>query len=187
MTEETAKFWNLAGAAGLALAGVSIGFDVAGQLLPATSGSFVGAMLVTLVSVALTVAKIVAIFWLLRRFATKYVESCEEVNQSKVFRFSLATCALSSLVVAGAMLLVFNYLVPADYIATLTETLNEALMAGGEMSEEQIATAMDEVTAALPSMMFWATIIRCMFWGLIFSLIIRRRVFPSNPFKEIDE
>lgn len=187
MTEERTYFWNLAGAAGLVLAGVSIGFDVLNQLLPVSADSFTASILISVASLAILVAKLTCIAKVLIRFIRKYIAGREQADRSSVFRFSLTSCLLSSLVVSGAILLIITYVVPADFIEVLRQEMTEILTANAQMSADQITEALDQTLASLPSMMFWASMLRCMFWGLIFSLILRRRVFPDNPFNETEE
>lgn len=175
--DERKIFWNQAGAAGLALGGVSTVYLAVIQLLAHCTGIPVA---IGLIEGILWLAKFIGCIWLLQFFMKRYVSSRDDASSSDSFAFGAATAALSALVYSACYLVYVQVIAP-DFFE---QSVSAALSSYSSLMDSNSRAYLEQLMPEMPKISFFANLIYCFIYGLVVSAILSRNIPSDNPFSK---
>lgn len=178
------SMWDHAAKAGLALGGASVLY-LALTALKVMVGSndsenfsFVWTVLLSILGIALWVAKLVGCVYLMKYFMQKFAATDQDMDRSRLFRFGALAALLSALVYSAANLAYTTLIAPDTYEAALDYLRQMPQFSASELAQaEQMMGNMN-----MPTIGFFSNVIYCFLYGTILSAILSKRICPDNPF-----
>lgn len=174
------ELWDSAGKAGLALGLVSTAYMAVSQLLAKGTDSTGMALLVTLCSLVLWVAKFWGCIQLMKVFMKGYARRSGGDN-SDTFRFGVATALLSALIYSAAYLAFVTIINPDVF----TESLEAAQASYGNLLTADALAELDNINFG--ALTFFTNLIYCFLFGTVLSSILSRNIPSRNPFDDIEQ
>ena len=170
--------WNSASIAGLAMAAVTIVFELVAGLcgkVPGVGGGFLGFLI--------WAAKLVICALTFRYMLKKFHESYSDVDSSRLKNYGLKLALFSSLLVA-AYSLVNLLVISPDSIDTIMQSVRESY---ASMLDSNSEAALEKMLPKMPVYVGVGTVIYCFLWGLVYSSVFARSLRSDNPFEDIEE
>lgn len=169
----TKKFpWAEAAKNGLILSTLTVAVSVISELLPLVKET-------ALVSVPLFLIKFAGSAYLLYYFMKKHSESYDTLSYRESFTYGFVTSCFSSIVCTFATVLIYFVIVP--------ERMEELAFMASQILEQADMAGMygDDIITRLPMYIVPSNFLNCIFWGVVFSLIIasKTKKTPNNPFE----
>lgn len=173
------SIWNAAAVSGLVLGGISILYTLCTALLGKVTGDGrFAAVLTSLASTLLWIAKFGGCIWLMRYFMLKFSARDPEADNRRVFRFGMLTALLSALVFSAFYMAYMLFIEP--------DSFNEAfdMLRNSPMMDSNTLETMEQMLPMMPTYTFFGNLIYCFLFGTVLSAIFSRNIPPRNPFSE---
>lgn len=175
------SLWNSAARAGIVLGGVSILYLLLTMLTGyAGLGNKAISLLVSVLNAILWIAKFGACIYLMRLFMLKFSDSNPDADNSRVFKFGMATALLSALVYSAFYFAYVMFIAP--------DTFSEAMsvLDKNPMFDANTRDMLDQIKPMMPTYSFFVNLIYCWLYGTVLSAILSSNIPPKNPFKDHD-
>lgn len=171
------NLWNSAGKAGLILGLLSSAYMFINQWATAAE---MPAFLSSILSFVLWAAKFAGCIMIMMFFMKKFSSENPEADNSKTFRFGVATALLSALIYAAVTFANIAF-ISADLMA---ENMDTVMQAYASIADSNTMDMMEEMISKLPQITFFSNLIYCTLYGTVLSLILSRNIPSRNPFAE---
>lgn len=172
------EFWNAAGMLGLMLGLISCAYFAVSNLMGGGTDKVALAMLISVVSLILWIAKFVGCIYVMKSGMRKFADAHKDVDNSDTFRFGAAAALLSAILYSGAFLLFVTVINPDLF----TEAMQLAVEQYASI-DPSISESLEQVGGKLPQISFFANLIYCTIFGTILSAILSRNIPSQNPFE----
>ena len=183
--DDKKSLWSEAGLAGLALGAVSLAY-MTYSFLASGDGSTQPNGFQSVFGTILWAVKLFVCLWLLKRFMKAYSTNNPDAGNSDVFRFGMATAALSALIYSGGYL-AWTTLVNPDYFSNIVETFIDSADSMGSLVTEDMLDNLEAMVPQFPTTTFFVNLAWCFMFCTVFSAIFSRNIPSSNPFDGLDE
>ena len=170
--------WNSASIAGLAMAAVTIVFELVAGLcgkVPGVGGGFLGFLT--------WAAKLVICALTFRFLLKRFHESFADVDNSRIRKYGVKLALCSSLLVA-AYTLVNILVINPDSINEIIQGAREGYASVLDSNSE---AALEKMLPNMPAYIGVGTFVYCFIWGLVYSSVFARSLRSDNPFEDIEE
>lgn len=175
MTERK-SIWDSAAKAGLALGGISVAYLALTAILGLAGESRTAAIVTSIFSTLLWMAKFAACLFLMRHFMLRWSAANPDAGNADTFRFGRITALLSALVYSGCYLAYTTFINPDLYSEAFDVLRDSPMMNSASLQ------AMENILPMMPTYTFFGNLIYCWLFGTILAAIYSRNIPSKNPF-----
>ncbi len=169
--------WNEGAKAGLVLATVSIIYLFTSQFLTKAE---LPAILTSLISMILWLAKFGGCIWLMMFFMKKFAAENDSADNRSTRRLGMIISLLSAFVYAS-----FTYINIAFISAdTMAEQMDLVMQQMTPAMDSNTLSEVDSMLQNLPMIIFVTNFIYCFIYGCILSAILSRNIPSQDPFAD---